>query len=173
MHAGIGPGALVLYDVPTLYFETDEAGDFRKPRFSKERGLEPQITVGLLPDASRLPLSVGAYEGNMAETRTMLPMIRRFQDAYGLDDVTIVADVGVFSRSNKDRIVTAGLGYIIGTRFKDVPYVIQNWRRNNPDEVYEDQQIWTGANRAGNGAGGLAHDVSYYQYSGSSGFRVG
>lgn len=156
---------LVLYDVTTLYFETDEADDFRKPGFSKERRLEPQITVGLLSDANGFPLSVGAYEGNMAETRTMLPMIRRFQDAYDLDDVTIVADAGMFSQSNKDEIVKAGLGYIIGTRFKDVPYVIQNWRRNNPGQTYENKQIWTEANRAGNGTDGPAHDVTYYQYS--------
>lgn len=45
-HAGIGPGVMVLYDVTTLYFETGNDDDLRKPGFSKERRLEPQITVG-------------------------------------------------------------------------------------------------------------------------------
>lgn len=94
----------------------------------------------------------------------MLPMIRRFQEAHDLDDVTIVADAGMFSKSNKNEIVKAGLGYIIGTRFKDVPYVIQKWRRGNPGETYQDKQIWTEANRAGNGPGGEIHDVTYYQW---------
>lgn len=40
-HAGIGPGVLVLYDVTTLYFETDEGDEFGEPGFSKERHLEP------------------------------------------------------------------------------------------------------------------------------------
>jgi hypothetical protein len=30
-HAGLGPGVLVLYDVTTLYFETDTADEFRDP----------------------------------------------------------------------------------------------------------------------------------------------
>ena len=47
-HAGLGPASLVLYDVSTLYFETDQGDGFRKPGFSEERRLEPQITIGLL-----------------------------------------------------------------------------------------------------------------------------
>jgi hypothetical protein len=31
-HAGLGPASLVLYDVTTLYFETDTADGFREPR---------------------------------------------------------------------------------------------------------------------------------------------
>jgi hypothetical protein len=46
--AELGPASLVLYDVSTLYFETDEGDGFREPGFSKERRLEPQITIGLL-----------------------------------------------------------------------------------------------------------------------------
>ena len=45
--ARLGPASLVLYDVSTLYFETDAGDGFREPGFSKERRLEPQITIGL------------------------------------------------------------------------------------------------------------------------------
>ena len=48
----------------TLYFETDAGDGFREPGFSKERRLEPQITVGLLTDARGFPLMVEAFEGN-------------------------------------------------------------------------------------------------------------
>jgi hypothetical protein len=68
-HAAIGPASLVLYDVSTFYFETDTGDGFREPGFSKERRLEPQITVGLLTDAGGFPLMVSAFEGNKAETR--------------------------------------------------------------------------------------------------------
>ena len=47
-HARLGPASLVLFDVSTLYFETDTGDGFREPGFSKERRLEPQITIGLL-----------------------------------------------------------------------------------------------------------------------------
>ncbi len=49
-HVGLGPATLVLYDVTTWYFETDQGDGFREPGFCKERRLEPNITVGLLTD---------------------------------------------------------------------------------------------------------------------------
>jgi hypothetical protein len=69
-HTALRPASLVLYDVSTLYFETDTGDGFREPGFSKERRLEPQITVGLLTDASGFPLAVEAFEGNKAECDT-------------------------------------------------------------------------------------------------------
>lgn len=78
-HAQLGPASLVLYDVSTLYFETEAGDGFREPGFSKERRLEPQITLGLFTDASGFPLTVEAFEGNKAETATMLPVINAFQ----------------------------------------------------------------------------------------------
>src|SRR5262245_3413904 len=86
--AWLGPASLVLYDVSTLYFETDVGDGFREPGFSKERRLEPQITIGLLTDASGFPLMVNAFEANTAETLTMLPTIRSFMTAHQLRDVT-------------------------------------------------------------------------------------
>ncbi|MGJ9471688.1 IS1634 family transposase, partial [Actinotignum sp. GS-2025b] len=120
-HAGIGPGVLVLYDVTTLYFETDKEDELRKPGYSKERRIDPQITVGMLTDACGLPLAIGGFEGNRAKTHTMLPMIERLRRVYRLTDITVVADAGMFSASNKQEIIGAGLGYILGTKERDIP----------------------------------------------------
>jgi hypothetical protein len=54
-HAGLGPVSLVLYGVSTLYFEADQGDGFREPGFSKERRLEPQITIGLLTGQAGSP----------------------------------------------------------------------------------------------------------------------
>src|SRR4029453_671269 len=59
-HAHLGPAALGLSDVSRLSFETDAGDGFREPGFSKERRLEPQITVGLVTDATGFPLMVEA-----------------------------------------------------------------------------------------------------------------
>ena len=106
----------MLYDVSTLYFETDTGDGFREPGFSKERRLEPQITIGLLTDAAGFPLMVEAFEGNQAETPTMLPTIQAFMAAHRLTDVTIVADAGMMSEGNQKAIEAAGLSFILGTR---------------------------------------------------------
>jgi hypothetical protein len=131
-HAGPGPASLVLYDVSTLYFETDTPDGFREPGFSKERRLDPQITIGLLTDAAGFPLMVNAFEGNKAETATMLPVIEAFVAAHRLDDVTIGADAGMISDANKRAIEAAGLALILGMRIPDVPYVVDQWRRDHP-----------------------------------------
>ena len=102
-YARIGRASLVLFDVTTLYFETDKADGFREPGFSKERRLEPQITVGLLTDETGFPLRAGAFEGNKAETATTIPMINDFMDVYSLDDVVLVANAGMISAARARR----------------------------------------------------------------------
>ena len=102
-YARIGRAWLVLFDVTALYFETDKADGFREPGLSKERRLEPQITVGLLTDETGFPLRAGAFEGNKAETATMIPMINDFMDAYSLDDVVLVANAGMISAARARR----------------------------------------------------------------------
>jgi hypothetical protein len=62
-HVRLGPATLLLYDVTTLYFEADEGDGFREPGFSKERRLEPQITVGLLTDGSGVPVDGARVRG--------------------------------------------------------------------------------------------------------------
>jgi hypothetical protein len=112
---------LALYDVSTLHFETDTADGFREPGFSKERRLEPQITIGLLTDAAGFPLMVEAFEGNRAETTTVLPTIRAFMAAHQLGDVTTVADAGMISDGNRRAIEAVGLSFILGARNPDEP----------------------------------------------------
>ncbi len=157
---------MVLYDVTTLYFETDKADGFREPGFSKERRLEPQITLGLLTDATGAPLMVEAFEGNKAETKTMLPVIEAFKSAHDLAEVTVVADAGMISEANREGIEDAGLSFIIGERIPEVPYVIKQWRRENPDAVPEDGQVFTAPWPATGKkkAAGRRDKVTYYQY---------
>ena len=162
-HAGLGPASLVLYDVSTLYFETDAGDGFREPGFSKERRLDPQITVGLLTDQGGFPLMVPAFEGNKAETKTMLPVIQAFMAAHQLHDVTVVADAGMVSEPNQKQIEAAGLSFILGMRIPDIPYVVAQWHREHPGEDIPDGHVFTQPWPAGPN-GGRRDQVIYYQY---------
>ena len=142
-HARLGPASLVLYDVSTLYFETDRGDGFRESGFSKERRLEPQITIGLLADQAGFPLMVSAFEGNKAETKTMLPVIEAFMAARELPDVTVVADAGMISDANMKAIEAAGLSFILGMKVPDVPYVVDAWRREHPGQEIPDGRVFT------------------------------
>ena len=118
--AALGPSALVLYDVTTLWFETDVGDGFREPGFSKERRLEPQITVGLLTDATGMPLMVDAFEGNRAETKTMIPLVQRFVAAHGIAGVTVVAPAGMMSEANLADVEDAGWSFIVAGKLPEV-----------------------------------------------------
>jgi hypothetical protein len=162
-HTQLGPATLVLYDVSTLYFETDTGDGFREPGFSKERRLEPQITIGLLTDAAGFPLMVNAFEGNKAETTTMLPTIQSFMTVHQLPDVTVVADAGMVSAANQHAIEAAGLSFILGARVPEVPYVVAEWRTKHPDQDIDDGQVFVQPWPAGT-ADKRRDQVIYYQY---------
>ena len=161
-HAGLGPASLVLYDVSTLYFETDEGDGFRESGFSRERRLEPQITIGLLTDSGGFPLMVSAFEGNKAETKTLLPVIEEFMAAHQIPDVTIVADAGMVSQANQKAIEAAGLSFILGMRIPHVPYVVSRWRREHPGEQIPDGHVFIQPWPAG--PNGRRDQVIYCQY---------
>jgi hypothetical protein len=162
-HVSLGPATLLLYDVTTLYFETDAGDGFRESGFSKERRLEPQITVGLLTDAAGFPLMVNAFEGNKAETTTMLPVIKAFMAAHRLKDVVIVADAGMISENNMKAIEAAGLSFILGMKIPEVPYVVAEWRKTHPDTEIADGQVFVQPWPAGPTAK-RKDQVRYYQY---------
>ena len=142
-HARLGPASLVLYDVSTLYFEAGQGDGFREPGFSRERRLEPQITIGLLAGQDGFPLMVSAFEGNKAETKTMLPVIEKFMAAHRLPGVTVVADAGMISEANQKAIEAAGLSFILGMKVPDVPYQVGKWRREHPGEDVPDGRVFT------------------------------
>jgi hypothetical protein len=133
--AALGPASLVLYDVTTVYFETDQGDGFRESGSSKERRLEAQITHGLLTDAAGFPLEVSAFEGNKAETQRMLPVIETFKATHGLEDATVVADAGMISAGNQQALQDARLSFILGAKISDVPYVLKKWHADHPDEL--------------------------------------
>ena len=129
---------LVLYDVTTLYFEVQEEDEYRKVGLSKERRLEPQIIIGLLVDRNGFPLGLHSFEGNKAETKTILPVIEAFQAQHGLSKVTVVADAAMLSAANLSDIGETGYTYIVGSRLHKVPYDIAEYQKTRQ---MTDQQI--------------------------------
>ena len=162
-HARLGPASLVLYDVSALYYEAHQGDGFGEPGFSKERRLEPQITIGLLTDRTGFPLMLSAFEGNRAETKTMLPVIRDFMTAHRLPDVTVVADAGMISDANMRAIEAEGLSFILGMKVPDVPCAVDLWRREHPGEDIPDGHVFTQPWPAGP-KDKRRDQVIYYQY---------
>jgi len=106
---------------------------------------------------------VEAFEGNKAETTTMLPTIRAFMAAHQLSDVTVVADAGMISETNRKAIEAEGLSFILGMKIPDIPYALSSWRRDNPDTEIADGQIFTQPWPAGE-TDKRRDQVIYYRY---------
>ena len=118
-----GDVSLVIYDVTTLYFEADKEDELRKVGYSKERRVDPQIVVGLLVDRCGFPLEIGCFEGNKAETLTIVPIVRAFQQRHDITDMVVVADAGMLSATNLRELDDAGLRFIVGSRVTKAPTI--------------------------------------------------
>ena len=134
--------SLLLYDVTTLYFEAEDEDELRKVGYSKERRVDPQIVVGLLVDRTGFPLEIGCFEGNAAETTTLVPIITAFQHRHGLTDTPMVvaADAGMLSASNLAALDEADLGFVVGSRMTKAPGDLESHFHWNGD-VFTDGQI--------------------------------
>ena len=141
--ASSGDISLCLYDVTTLYFEAEKEDDLRKVGYSKERRVDPQVVIGLLVDRAGFPLEIGCFEGNKAETLTMLPIIRGFQERHGLADLVVVADAGMLSAANLKALDQANLKFIVGSRVTKAPNDLASHFRWHGDAFTDGQVIDT------------------------------
>ena len=152
-----GDVSLCLYDVTTLYFEAEKEDEgekgLRKVGYSKERRVDPQVVVGLLVDRRGFPLEIGCFEGNKAETLTIVPIVKQFQERHGLADMVVVADAGMLSSSNLKDLDEAGLRFIVGSRVTKAPKDLESHFRWHGDAFTDGQVIDTITPRGGRGTG--------------------
>jgi len=142
--------SLILYDVTTLYFEAQKEDDFRKSGMSKERRLDPQIVVGLLTDASGFPLALSSFEGNCAETKTIIPVLEEFKAQYDLDDIVVVADAAMLSGSNLETLEKLGYHYIVASRIAKTPFEVEELVAKGPltdGQIIDTEQSFTIAHK--------------------------
>lgn len=118
--------SVVFYDVTTLYFEASEEDELRKIGFSKDnKAQNPQIVLGLLVSQHGYPLAYEMFEGNKFEGHTMLPILDAFKEKYKLQNLTIVADAGLLSKDNIERLKQGQYQFILGGRLKNESKSIQ------------------------------------------------
>lgn len=144
-----GDISLVLYDVTTLYFEAEKEDDLRKVGYSKERRVDPQIVVGLLVDRHGFPLEIGCFEGNRAETFTIIPIVKQFQQRHNLAELVVVADAGMLSASNLRELDEADVRFIVGSRVTKAPKDLESHFRWHGDAFSDGQIIDTITPRTG------------------------
>lgn len=115
----LGEVNVVFYDMTSLYFEAEDEDDLRKIGFSKDGKFQhPQILLGLLVGEQGLPIGYDIFEGNTFEGHTLLPLLGKMQRKYGFDKPIVVADAGLLSKQNLERLSSEKYRFIIGARIK-------------------------------------------------------
>lgn len=110
---------LVFYDMTTLYFEIDKEDELRKIGYSKDgKHQHPQIMIGLLVSTNGYPIAYQVFEGNTAETKTLIPAIQSICKRYGIAKPTVVADAALLSKKNVEKLESNGFEYILGGRIR-------------------------------------------------------
>jgi len=91
-------GGLVLYDLSSSYFEgsTCPLGRIGHNRDGKKNKL--QVNYGLLTDPRGCPVAVSVFEGNTADSVTLLPQAKRLRCEFAIDTMVIVGDRGMISQ---------------------------------------------------------------------------
>lgn len=114
-----GKVGLVFYDMTTLYFEAEQEDDLRKIGYSKDgKHQHPQIMIGLLVSSHGYPIAYQIFEGNTAETKTLLPAIQKICEQYKIAKPIVVADAALLSNKNIGALEESGFEYILGGRVK-------------------------------------------------------
>ena len=93
----LSAGGLVLYDLSSSYFEGC-CCPLAKLGYSRDgrRGLL-QVNYGLLTDARGCPVAVSVYEGNVADSQTLMPEVKRLRKDFGIEQLVLVGDRGMIS----------------------------------------------------------------------------
>jgi hypothetical protein len=154
-----------MYDVTTLHFEVTDEDEgpegLRKVGMSKEHRVDPQVQVGLLVDRSGFPLEVHCFEGNTAETSTLLPVLNGFLERHKATDLVVVADAGMLSARNLNAIEDAQLSFIVGSRISKAPYdLAAHFERHG--NAFDDGQFLESTRVMGSGKAARARRVVYH-----------
>ena len=93
----LSEGGLVLYDLSSSYFE-GSCCPLAKLGYSRDgkSGLL-QVNYGLLTDARGCPVAVSVYEGNVADSQTLMPEVKRLREDFGIERLVLVGDRGMIS----------------------------------------------------------------------------
>ena len=107
--------SVILYDVTNTHFEGVCASNpkARHGKNKQKRNDCPQVAIGMAFDEHGLPLAHEVFEGNIADTKTLVTLLDRLEiKDEGLKPVVIL-DAGFASKDNLKLLKKRGFSYLI------------------------------------------------------------
>jgi transposase len=109
------------FDVTTLYFESVQQDSIRDFGFSKDQKYHlVQIVFALVVDSQGMPLAYEIFKGNLAETKTLIPVLEKLRERFSVTNVTVVCDRGLASKTNVEALQTSQFHFVIATKLRSM-----------------------------------------------------
>ena len=107
----------VFMDTTSLSFYGEGGETLGEHGYSKDyRPDLKQMILGLVVDGSGSPICTEMWPGNTADVTTLLPVIDRLRERFGIGRVCVVADRGMISAETIAGLEQRKLEYILGAR---------------------------------------------------------
>jgi hypothetical protein len=122
----LSAGGVVLYDLSSSYFE-GSCCPLAKLGYRRDgkRGLL-QVNYGLLTDGCGCPVAVSVYEGNVADSQTLMPEVERLRRDFGIEQLVLVGDRGMISQKAIDALRTSdGIGWITALKSASIRALVE------------------------------------------------
>ena len=122
----LSAGGLVLYDLSSSYFE-GSCCPLAKLGYNRDgkKGLL-QVNYGLLTDARGCPVAVSVYEGNITDSQTLMPEVRRVREDFGIEHLVMVGDRGMISSKAIEELrETEGIAWITALKSVSIRALVE------------------------------------------------
>lgn len=90
--------SLVLCDMTSSYFEGSHCPLAKRGHNRDGKKGTLQVNYGLLTDSRGCPVSVTAFDGNTADSKTLIPFVENVRQAFGIKEFVIVGDRGMITQ---------------------------------------------------------------------------
>ena len=112
---------LVFFDTTSIYFEGDGGESLGQHGHTKDHRPDlKQMVVGAVLDNQGRPVCCELWPGNTTDVKTLIPIVDRLRQRFGIQRICIVADRGMISRETLTELEKPERGwqYILGARMR-------------------------------------------------------
>lgn len=112
---------LVFFDTTSIYFEGHGGETMGQRGFSKDHRPDlNQMIVGAIIDDNGRPICCEMWPGNTTDVKTLIPVIDRIRNRFGIQRFCIVADGDMISAATIKELEKRNIAYILGTRMRRI-----------------------------------------------------
>jgi transposase len=110
---------IVFFDTTSIYFEGQGGETVGQHGHSKDHRPDlKQMVVGMVLDRNGNPVCSELWPGNTADVKSLVPIVERLRNRFGIGSVSIVADRGMISAETLAEVERRKWSYILGVRMR-------------------------------------------------------